>query len=89
MRIEKFKNQIVAKKFKFKNQICPLSVTKVETPCKAFKDTFNLSQDCVKGTTNSMTLRTFALIVSAHPYCARKSTCHVMPPRASSARAKC
>ena len=23
-------------------------------------------------------LRTFALIVSAHPYCARKSTCHVM-----------
>ena len=24
-------------------------------------------------------LRTFALIVSAHPYCARKSTCHVMP----------
>ena len=24
------------------------------------------------------TLRTFALIVSAHPYCARKFTCHVM-----------
>ena len=24
-------------------------------------------------------LRTFALIVSARPYCARKSTCHVMP----------
>ena len=23
-------------------------------------------------------LRTFALIVSVHPYCARKSTCHVM-----------
>ena len=23
-------------------------------------------------------LRTFALIVSAHPYCARKSTCHAM-----------
>ena len=23
-------------------------------------------------------LRTFALIVSAHPYCSRKSTCHVM-----------
>ena len=23
-------------------------------------------------------LRTFALIVSAHPYCAGKSTCHVM-----------
>ena len=23
-------------------------------------------------------LRTFALIVSAHPYCARKFTCHVM-----------
>ena len=23
-------------------------------------------------------LKTFALIVSAHPYCARKSTCHVM-----------
>ena len=31
----------------------------------------------------------FALIVSAHPYCARKSTCHVMPRHASSARAKC
>ena len=23
-------------------------------------------------------IRTFALIVSAHPYCARKFTCHVM-----------
>ena len=34
-------------------------------------------------------LRTFALIVSAHPYCARKSTCHAMPRHASSARAKC
>ena len=34
-------------------------------------------------------LRTFALIVSAHPYCARKFTCHVMPRHASSARAKC
>ena len=33
-------------------------------------------------------LRTFALIVSAHPYCARKSTCHAMPRHASSARAK-
>ena len=33
-------------------------------------------------------LRTFALIVSAHPYCARKSTCHVMPRHAPSARAK-
>ena len=28
-------------------------------------------------------LRTFALIVSAHPYCARKSTCHVMPRHAT------
>ena len=35
------------------------------------------------------TLRTFALIVSAHPYCARKFTCHAMPRHASSARAKC
>ena len=34
-------------------------------------------------------LRTFALIVSAHPYCARKSTCHAMPRHVSSARAKC
>ena len=25
-----------------------------------------------------LVLRTFALIVSAHPYCARKFTCHVM-----------
>ena len=25
-----------------------------------------------------LSLRTFALIVSAHPYCARKFTCHVM-----------
>ena len=33
-------------------------------------------------------LRTFALIVSAHPYCARKSTSHAMPRHASSARAK-
>ena len=32
--------------------------------------------------------RTFALIVSAHPYCARKSTCRAMPRHASSARAK-
>ena len=32
-------------------------------------------------------LRTFALIVSAHPYCACKSTCHVMHrARASSAK---
>ena len=34
-------------------------------------------------------LRTFGLIVSAHPYCARKSTCHAMPRHASSACAKC
>ena len=34
-------------------------------------------------------LRTFALIVSAHPYCARKFTCHAMPRHASSARGKC
>ena len=27
-------------------------------------------------------LRTFALIVSAHPYCARKFTCHVIHERA-------
>ena len=27
-------------------------------------------------------LRTFALIVSAHPYCARKFACHVMHERA-------
>ena len=33
-------------------------------------------------------LRTFALIVSAHPYSARKSTCHAMPRHTSSARAK-
>ena len=26
----------------------------------------------------SFELRTFALIVSAHPYCERKFTCHVM-----------
>ena len=31
---------------------------------------------------------TFALIVSAHPYCARKSTCHAMPRHSSSARVK-
>ena len=31
-------------------------------------------------------LRKFALIVSAHPYCTRKSTCHAMPRHASSAR---
>ena len=37
---------------------------------------------------NCRVLRTFALIVFAHPYCARKSTCHVMPRHASSARAK-
>ena len=36
-----------------------------------------------------VSLRTFAPIVSAHPYCARKSTCHAMPPHVSSARAKC
>ena len=29
-------------------------------------------------------LRTFALIVTAHPYCARKFTCHVMHERALS-----
>ena len=29
-------------------------------------------------------LRTFAPIVSAHPYCARKFTCHVMHERALS-----
>ena len=29
-------------------------------------------------------LRTFALIVSAHPYCARKFTCHIMHARALS-----
>ena len=28
-------------------------------------------------------LRTFALIASAHPYCARKSTCHAMPRHAT------
>ena len=28
------------------------------------------------------TLRTFALIVSAHPYCARKVACHVIHERA-------
>ena len=33
-------------------------------------------------------LRTFALIVPAHPYCVGKSTCHAMPRHASSARAK-
>ena len=36
-------------------------------------------------------LRTFAPIVSAHPYCAREShatSCHVMPRHASSAHAK-
>ena len=27
-------------------------------------------------------LRTFALIVSAHPFCARRFTCHVMHERA-------
>ena len=32
-------------------------------------------------------LRTFALIVSAHPYCARKSTCHAMPRHMHRARA--
>ena len=32
-------------------------------------------------------LRTFALIVSAHPYCARKSTCHAMPRHATSCHA--
>ena len=31
---------------------------------------------------NDVPLRTFALIVSAHPYCARKFTCHVMHERA-------
>ena len=29
-----------------------------------------------------LALRTFALIVSAHPYCARKFRLHVMPERA-------
>ena len=29
-------------------------------------------------TDDTAILRTFALIVSAHPYCARKFTCHVM-----------
>ena len=32
----------------------------------------------------SACLRTFKLIVSAHPYCARKFTCHVMLERALS-----
>ena len=32
--------------------------------------------------TDNKDLRTFALIVSAHPYCARKFTCHVMHERA-------
>ena len=32
-------------------------------------------------------LRTFAPIVSAHPYCARNSLCDVMPRHALSARA--
>ena len=33
-------------------------------------------------TTNNSYLRTFALIVSAHPYCARKFACHVIHERA-------
>ena len=33
-------------------------------------------------------LRTFALIVSAYPYCASNSCCNVTPRHASSARAK-
>ena len=33
---------------------------------------------------NDVPLRTLALIVSAHPYCARKFTCHVMHERALS-----
>ena len=36
---------------------------------------------------NDSTLRTFAPIVSAHPYCARNSLRGVMPRRALSARA--
>ena len=31
---------------------------------------------------NDVPLRTFSLIVSAHPYCTRKFTCHVMHERA-------
>ena len=30
----------------------------------------------------SVDIRTFALIVSVHPYCASKFTCHVMHERA-------
>ena len=33
-------------------------------------------------------LRTFVPIVSMHPYCACKSTCHAMPRNASSVHAK-
>ena len=36
-----------------------------------------LGQFCAKIITFEA-LKTFALIVSAHPYCARKFTCHVM-----------
>ena len=34
------------------------------------------------GAFQERSLRTFALIVSAHPYCARKFACHVMHERA-------
>ena len=34
---------------------------------------------CVRVFKEFLALRTFALIVSAHPYCARKFTCHVTP----------
>ena len=41
-----------------------------ENKSRSFSYSRAVRQGCI--------LRTFALIVSAHPYCARKSTCHVI-----------
>ena len=56
-----------------------------------FSHTNIYSETCIKtdtpGTLASVPLRTFAPIVSAHPYCARNSLRDVIPRRALSARA--
>ena len=46
------------------------------------KDMLKKKKNAKKKTIQTISLRTFALIVSAHPYCARKFTCHVIHERA-------
>ena len=55
---------------------------------RALNDAKNRAQQGCAMQFSGITLKTFALIVFAHPYCARNSCRNVAPRHASSARAE-